>query len=81
MEYSDLTGLGTALGDFDIIDDIQITDMTRGGGVASTARAWLPAALVQYHFGKTGVNKFRPYVGLGVMYAYFDDIKLNKGIG
>lgn len=75
------TGLGTALGDFDIKDDIQITDMTRGGGVASTARAWLPAALVQYQFGKPGVNKFRPYVGAGVMYAYFDDIKLNKGIG
>lgn len=69
------------LGDFDIKDDIQITDMTRGGGVASTARAWLPAALVQYQFGKPGVNKFRPYVGAGVMYAYFDDIKLNKGIG
>lgn len=60
---------------------ISITDMTRGGGVASTARAWLPAALVQYQFGKPGVNKFRPYVGAGVMYAYFDDIKLNKGIG
>ncbi|SUD92143.1 OmpW/AlkL family protein [Psychrobacter phenylpyruvicus] len=71
----------TLVGNFDIKDDIQITDMTRGGGVASTARAWLPAALVQYQFGKPGVNKFRPYVGAGVMYAYFDDIKLNKGIG
>ncbi|SJM72412.1 OmpW/AlkL family protein [Psychrobacter piechaudii] len=68
------------LGDFNIKDDIQITDMTQGGGVASTARAWLPAALVQYQFGKPGVNKFRPYVGAGVMYAYFDDIELNKGI-
>lgn len=64
-----------------IPQSIQITDMTRGGGVASTARAWLPAALVQYQFGKPGVNKFRPYVGAGVMYAYFDDIELNKGIG
>ncbi len=60
---------------------ISITDLTRGGGVASTARAWLPAALVQYQFGKPGVNKFRPYMGVGVMYAYFDDIGLNKGIG
>lgn len=67
--------------EFKVKKDIQITDMTRGGGVASTARAWLPAALVQYQFGKPGVNKFRPYVGAGVMYAYFDDIKLNKGIG
>lgn len=62
-------------------DPISITDMTRGGGVASTARAWLPAALVQYQFGKPGVNKLRPYVGAGVMYAYFNDIDLNKGIG
>ena len=75
------SGAGSIVGDFDIKDDIQITDMTQGGGVASTARAWLPAALVQYQFGKPGVNKFRPYVGAGVMYAYFDDIKLNKGIG
>ena len=69
------------LGDFDIKKDIQITDMTQGNGVASSARAWLPAALVQYQFGKQGVNKFRPYIGAGVMYAYFDDIELNKGIG
>lgn len=60
---------------------VPITDLTQGNGVASTARAWLPAALVQYQFGKPGVNKFRPYVGVGVMYAYFDDIDLNKGIG
>lgn len=50
------------LGDFDIKKDIQITDMTQGNGVASSARAWLPAALVQYQFGKQGVNKFRPYI-------------------
>ncbi len=68
-------------GSFDIKKDIQITDMTQGGGVASSARAWLPAALVQYQFGKQGVNKFRPYIGAGVMYAYFDDIELNPGIG
>lgn len=68
-------------GSFDIKKDIAITDMTQAGGVASTARAWLPAALVQYQFGKPGVNKFRPYVGAGVMYAYFNDIELNPAIG
>lgn len=61
-------------------EEIQITDMSQGNGVASTARAWLPAALVQYQFGKRGVNKLRPYVGAGLMYAYFNDIKLNSGI-
>lgn len=62
---------------FDIEKDIQITDLTQGDGVASTARAWLPAAEVHYQFGKSGVNKFRPYVGLGLIYAYFDNVEIN----
>lgn len=71
---------GGLLGDFDISKNIPITDLTQGGGVSSSARAWLPAAGVQYQFGKSGINKFRPYVGAGVMYAYFNDIELNDGI-
>ena len=71
---------GGLLGDFDISKNIPITDLTQGGGVSSSARAWLPAAGVQYQFGKSGVNKFRPYVGAGVMYAYINDIELNDGI-
>lgn len=47
---------------------------------AATARAWTPALEAQYQFGKSGVNKFRPYIGAGIMYAYFNDIKLNPGI-
>ncbi len=83
-----LTGMVTASGlaglllpdGIGIKKDIPITDLEQGGGVASSARAWLPAAGVQYQFGKSGVNKFRPYVGAGVMYAYFNDIELNPGI-
>ena len=71
---------GGILGDFKISKDIPITDLEQGNGVASSARAWLPAAGVQYQFGKSGVNKFRPYVGAGVMYAYFSEIELNEGI-
>lgn len=48
--------------------------------VASTARAWTPAIEAQYQFGKSGVNKFRPYVGAGIMYAYFNEIELNSSI-
>ena len=47
---------------------------------AATVRAWTPALEAQYQFGKSGVNKFRPYVGVGLMYAYFNDIKLNSEI-
>lgn len=71
------SGAGVLLGKFDITKDIPITDLTQGDGVASTARAWLPAAEVHYQFGKSGVNKFRPYVGLGLIYAYFDNVEIN----
>ena len=60
----------------DLQNDIFITDLEANGPAAS-ARAWTPAFELQYHFGKTGVNKFRPYVGLGVMYAYFNELEIN----
>ena len=57
-------------------NDIFITDLEAHGPAAS-ARAWTPAFEFQYHFGKTGVNKFRPYVGVGMMYAYFNELEIN----
>ncbi len=68
--------LGLPLESIDMKNDILITDLEAYGPVAS-ARAWTPAFEFQYHFGKTGVNKFRPYVGLGLMYAYFNELELN----
>ncbi|WP_180182713.1 OmpW family protein [Acinetobacter sp. YH01020] len=59
--------------------DVPITNLD-AYGKAATARAWTPVFQAQYQFGKSGVNKFRPYVGAGIMYAYFNDIELNKGI-
>lgn len=61
-------------------NNLPISDLTQGNGVAATARAWLPVVEAQYHFGKSGVDKLRPYVGVGFMYAYFNDIELNDGI-
>lgn len=72
-------GLGTVIGDLPLKKDIFITDL-ESNGTAATARAWTPAFEFQYHFGKTGVNKFRPYVGLGLMYAYFNELKINPTI-
>ncbi len=72
-------GVGAIIGDLPLKSDIEITDLT-AHGAAATARAWTPAAELQYHFGKTGVNKFRPYVGLGVLYAYFNELKINPTI-
>ena len=68
--------MGGALGNLELENDIFITDLEAHGPAAS-ARAWTPAFEFQYHFGKTGVNKFRPYVGLGLMYAYFNELEIN----
>ncbi|ALH95632.1 OmpW/AlkL family protein [Acinetobacter equi] len=58
---------------------IPITNLQQSK-IAATARAWLPATEIQYQFGKSGVNKFRPYIGVGIVYAHFTHVKLNKGI-
>ncbi|WP_445115399.1 OmpW/AlkL family protein [Acinetobacter sp. WZC-1] len=63
----------------DLNKDIPITNLS-GPSKAASARAWTPAIELQYQFGKSGVNKFRPYLGIGVMYAYFNDLKLDPGI-
>ncbi|MBU3847870.1 MAG: OmpW family protein [Candidatus Acinetobacter avistercoris] len=72
-------GIGQIVGDLPLKKDIFITDLSGHGQVAE-ARAWTPAFEFQYHFGKTGVNKFRPYVGLGLMYAYFNDLEMNPNL-
>lgn len=67
------------IGDIPLDTLIPVTDLSQGSRAASV-RAWLPAAEIHYQFGKSGINKFRPYIGAGVLYAYFDDVKLNGGI-
>ena len=59
--------------------DLLITDLEAYDNAAS-ARAWTPALEAVYHFGKSGVNKFRPYIGAGIMYAHYSDIKINSGV-
>jgi outer membrane protein W len=73
------SGLGSVLGDIPLKKDIFITNLSQSKKAAS-ATAWLPAAEIHYQFGKTGVNKFRPYVGVGVMYAHFTHLKLDDNV-
>lgn len=73
------TGIGAILSPLPLKDDIFITDLSGHGKVAE-ARAWTPAFEFQYHFGKTGVNKFRPYLGAGLMYAYFNELEINPNL-
>ncbi|MCH4248191.1 MAG: OmpW family protein [Acinetobacter populi] len=72
-------GIGVVLGDVMLKKDIPITDLEQSDK-AATVRAWLPAAEIHYQFGQSGINKFRPYVGAGVLYAYFNGIELDSGI-
>lgn len=60
-------------------NDILISDLDNYDKAAS-ARAWTPGFQALYHFGKFGKNKFRPYVGAGLMVAHYTDIKLNNGV-
>lgn len=59
--------------------DIPITNLSNKKK-ASSVRAWTPALEVQYQFGQSGVDKFRPFIGGGLMYAYFNKIKLDSTI-
>lgn len=63
----------------DLKKDLDITNLGNKKK-ASTARAWTPAFEAQYQFGQSGINKFRPFVGAGIMYAHFNDIKLDSTI-
>lgn len=60
-------------------NNILITNLDNVG-TAATARAWTPGFQAQYYFGKPGVNKFRPFIGAGFMYAYFNDIEINSQV-
>ncbi len=44
----------------------------------ATARQWSPTILGIYTFG-TPAQKLRPYIGIGVTYTKFTDIKLDRG--
>ncbi|MDQ9010001.1 OmpW family outer membrane protein [Acinetobacter gerneri] len=59
--------------------DILVTDLAGHGKIAEVT-AWTPAFTAKYHFGKPGVNKFRPFVGAGVVYGHFNKLKLNGGV-
>lgn len=57
-------------------------DLSGGGsfsqfGKVGSARLWSPALIFKYYFNKPDA-KFRPYLGLGVTYAWFTDAKITN---
>lgn len=60
-------------------EGLAITDLGRERTIAEV-RAWTPGVTAQYHFGKSGVNKFRPFVGAGIMYSHFSHLEIDDGL-
>lgn len=53
---------------------------TLGGfGELGTARAWSPAIIFNYYFGEPNA-RFRPYLGAGVTYTWFSNVKLSHPV-
>jgi outer membrane protein len=47
-----------------------------GLGELGTAKQWSPAIVAKYYFGD-GSSKFRPFLGAGVTYVWYSDVKLS----
>ena len=62
-----------------LLKDTLITDLGAHGTVAEVT-AWTPAMTAKYHFGSSDKNRFRPFVGAGVVYGHFNKLKLNGGV-
>lgn len=82
LSTANTPGIGippTYLNGLELLKDTLITDLGAHGTVAEVT-AWTPAVTAKYHFGTSGKNKFRPFVGAGVVYGHFNKLKLNGGV-
>ena len=50
-----------------------------GLGQLGTATQWSPAMLAKYYFGDAN-SQFRPYVGAGVTYVWYSNVKLTSSL-
>ncbi|MDB5776370.1 MAG: ompW2 [Herbaspirillum sp.] len=48
-------------------------------GQLGTAKQWSPALVAKWFFGD-GDSKFRPFVGAGVTYVWYSDVKLSQSL-
>ncbi|WP_374666008.1 OmpW family protein [Acinetobacter sp.] len=72
-------GAPTYFNGLKLLKDMLITDLEAHGTVAEVT-AWTPAMTAKYHFGSSDKNRFRPFVGAGVVYGHFNKLKLNGGV-
>lgn len=55
------------------------TGTLSGLGELGTAKQWSPAIVAKYFFGGAE-SKFRPFIGAGVTYVWYSDVKLGQGL-
>ncbi|MBW9333749.1 OmpW family protein [Herbaspirillum sp. RU 5E] len=53
------------------------TGTLAGVGEIGKAKQWSPAIVAKYHFGD-GNSAFRPFVGAGVTYVWYDNVELTS---
>lgn len=73
----DLYGSGNVIAPVPVIGPLTLINLgLPQNNPVATVREWSPAIVAQYYFG-TKESKFRPFVGAGVSYNFFTNLKLN----
>ena len=73
----DLYGSGNVIAPVPVIGPLTLINLRLPqNNPVATVREWSPAIVAQYYFG-TKESKFRPFVGGGVSYNFFTNLKLN----
>ena len=73
----DLYGSGNVIAPVPVIWPLTLINLgLPQNNPVATVREWSPAIVAQYYFG-TKESKFRPFVGGGVSYNFFTNLKLN----
>ncbi len=73
----DLYGSGNVIAPVPVIGPLTLINLgLPQNNPVATVREWSPAIVAQYYFG-TKESKFRPFVGGGVSYNFFTNLKLN----
>ena len=73
-------GSGTVIAPLPGITPLKLVDLGASeNNPVITAREWGPALLLHYFFNEES-SRFRPFVGIGVSYNFFSDVKLNGNV-
>ncbi|WP_082819160.1 OmpW/AlkL family protein [Cupriavidus nantongensis] len=75
--FTDHIGLAF-LGGFPAKTEVEGRGTLHNYGVLGNARTWAPELTVRYHFGES-VDRFRPFVGVGVNYTWFTNAQVTNG--